>query len=75
MTVIAQPELRALLQSRPENESEMYHYAAAEEIVHRRDVLLRTLRQHGALTLEIEPAKVSSAVVNQYLLAKERGML
>jgi uncharacterized protein (DUF58 family) len=75
MTVIAQPELRGLLKSRPENESEMYHYAAAAEIVHRRDVLLRTLRQHGALTLEIEPAKVSSAVVNQYLLAKDRGML
>ncbi len=75
MTVIAQPELRELLESRPETEREMYHYAAAEEIVHRRDVLLRTLRQHGALTLEIAPAKVSSAVVNQYLLAKERGML
>jgi uncharacterized protein (DUF58 family) len=75
MTVIANPELRALTESRPESDSEMYHYAAAEEIIHRRDVLLRTLRQHGALTLEIEPARVSSAVVNQYLLAKERGML
>jgi uncharacterized protein (DUF58 family) len=75
MTVIAQPELRALLESRPESEPEMYHYAAAEEIVHRRDILLSTLRRHGALTLEIEPAKVSSAVVNQYLLTKERGML
>ncbi|HTZ74161.1 MAG TPA: DUF58 domain-containing protein [Candidatus Aquilonibacter sp.] len=75
MTVIAQPELRALLESRPETESEMYHYAAAEEIIHRRDVLLSTLRRHGALTLEIEPAKVSSAVVNQYLLTKERGLL
>lgn len=75
MTVIAQPELRGLLKSRPKNESEMYHYTAATEIVHRRDVLLRTLRQHGALTLEIEPAKVSSAVVNQYLLVKDRAML
>jgi uncharacterized protein (DUF58 family) len=75
MTVIANPELRALTESRPETDSEMYHYAAAEEIVHRRDVLLRTLRQRGALTLEIEPARVSAAVVNQYLLAKERGML
>jgi hypothetical protein len=75
MTVIAQPELRGVLETRPETDSEMYHYAAAEEIVHRRDVLLATLRQHGALTLEIEPAKVSSAVVNQYLSAKERGIL
>jgi uncharacterized protein (DUF58 family) len=75
MTVIAQPELRAVLEARPETDSEMYHYAAAEEIVHRRDVLLATLRRHGALTLEIEPTRVSSAVVNQYLSAKERGML
>ncbi|MGH9728345.1 MAG: DUF58 domain-containing protein [Candidatus Acidiferrales bacterium] len=75
LTVISQPELRGLLESRPENDPEMYHYVAAQEIVHRREVLLRTLRQCGALTLEIEPAKVSSAVVNQYLLAKERGMI
>ena len=74
-TVIAQPELRALLDDRPKNDSEMYRYVAAEEIVHRRDVLLRTLRQYGALTLEIDPARVSSAVVNQYLMAKERGMV
>jgi len=75
LTVIGQPELRRLLESRPENDSEMYHYVAAQEIVHRRETLLRSLRQCGALTLEIEPAKVSSAVVNQYLLAKERGMI
>jgi uncharacterized protein (DUF58 family) len=75
MTVIAQPELRGMLNARPETEPEMYRQAAAEEIIHRRDVLLGMLRQHGALTLEIEPMKVSSAVVNQYLMAKERGML
>lgn len=75
LTVISQPELRRLLESRPGNESEMYHYAAAQEIVQRRDLLLRTLRQCGALTLEIEPAKLSFAVVNQYLLTKERGMI
>ncbi|HKV28457.1 MAG TPA: DUF58 domain-containing protein [Candidatus Acidoferrales bacterium] len=75
LTVISQPELRGLLESRPESNSEMYHYVAAQEIVHRREVLLRTLRQCGALTLEIEPATLSSAVVNQYLLAKERGMI
>jgi len=75
LAVIGQPELRLLLQSRPETESEMYHYVAAQEIVHRRDILLRMLRQQGALTLEIEPEKLSAAVVNQYLLTKERGML
>lgn len=74
-TVIGQPELRAMLEARPETPEQMYRYAAAQEIVHRRDVLLRTLRQHGALTLEVEPARLSSAAVNQYLLAKERSLI
>jgi len=73
--VIAQPELREMLKARPETPDQMYRYAAAQEIVHRRDVLLRTLRQQGALTLEVEPARLSSAVVNQYLLAKERSLI
>ena len=74
-TVISQPELRALLESRPAGKLETYRYVAAQEIVNRRDVLLGTLRRQGALTLEIEPAKLASAVVNQYLTAKERNLL
>lgn len=74
-TVIGQPELREMLEARPETPDRMYRYAAAQEIVHRRDVLLRTLRQQGALTLEVEPARLSSAAVNQYLLAKERSLI
>jgi uncharacterized protein (DUF58 family) len=74
-TVIGQPELRGLLEERPRNPREMFHYIAAQEIVQRRDVLLRTLRQQGALTLEVDPAKLSSAIVNQYLGAKERSLI
>lgn len=74
-TVIGQPELRALLRERPENAREMFHHVAAQEIVHRRDALLRTLRQQGALTLEVDPARLSSAIVNQYLGAKERSLI
>jgi uncharacterized protein (DUF58 family) len=74
-TVIGQPELRELLRERPENSREMFHHVAAQEIVQRRDVLLRTLRQQGALTLEVNPAQLSSAVVNQYLSAKERSLI
>jgi uncharacterized protein (DUF58 family) len=74
-TVISQPELRALLDTRPTDKLETYRYIAAREIVNRREVLLETLRQQGALTLEIEPARLSSAVVNQYLTAKERSLV
>jgi uncharacterized protein (DUF58 family) len=74
-TVIGQPDLRALIEERPQSEREMFRYAAAQEIAHRRDLLLRTLRQQGALTLEVEPSRLSSAVVNRYLDVKERNLI
>ena len=74
-TVIGQPELRTMVKERPETEREMFRQTAATEIVQRRDLLLRTLRQQGALTLEVEPAKLSTAVVNQYLMAKDRSLI
>lgn len=74
-TVIGQPELRAALTARPATAKEMFRFVAAQEVVHRRDVLLRTLRQQGVLTLEVDPARLSSAVVNQYLGAKERSLI
>jgi uncharacterized protein (DUF58 family) len=74
-TVIGQPELRAMVSERPRNARQMFRQTAAMEIVQRRDLLLRTLRQQGALTLEMEPSKLSTAVVNQYLMAKERSLI
>lgn len=74
-TVIGQPELREMARERPTDARQMFRQTAAMEIVQRRDLLLRTLRQHGALTLEVEPSKLSTAVVNQYLMAKDRSLL
>jgi uncharacterized protein (DUF58 family) len=74
-TVIGQPELRTMVKERPADARQMFRQTAAMEIVQRRDLLLRTLRQHGALTLEVEPSKLSTAVVNQYLMAKDRSLI
>lgn len=74
-TVIGQPELRSMVKELPEDARQMFRQTAAMEIVQRRDLLLRTLRQHGALTLEVEPLKLSTAVVNQYLMAKDRSLI
>ncbi len=74
-TVIGQPELRMMVKDRPENPREMFRQTAAMEIVQRRDLLLRNLRQQGALTLEVEPSKLSTAVINQYLMAKDRSLI
>ena len=59
----------------PENKSEMYRYTAALEIVQRRDLLLRRLRQQGVMTLEVDPTRLSTALVNRYLEVKERSLL
>jgi uncharacterized protein (DUF58 family) len=73
--IIGQPELHRVVATSPENKSEMYRYTAALEIVQRRDLLLRRLRQQGALTLEVDPTKLSTALVNRYLEVKERSLL
>jgi len=38
-------------------------------------VLLRRLREQGALALEIQPGKIAVGIVNQYLQVKERSLL
>jgi len=73
--IMAQTELRSLVAARPENVQEMYRYSAALEIVQRRDLLLRRLRQQGAMVLEAAPAGLSTALANQYLEVKERSLL
>jgi uncharacterized protein (DUF58 family) len=75
VAVMAQTELRSVVQARPENIQEMYRHTAALEIVQRRDLLLRRLRQQGAMVLEAAPGGLSTALANQYLEVKERSLL
>jgi len=73
--VMAQTELRSLVATRPDTVTDMYRYSAALEIVQRRDLLLRQLRQQGAMVLEAAPAGLSAALANQYLEVKERNLI
>ena len=72
---LSQPDLALLAQTNPQSESAMFRHAAALEIVDRRELLLRNLRQAGVLALELDPGKVRSAVVNQYLKVKDRSLV
>jgi len=72
---MAQPDLNALAAATPKSKDEMYRHAAALEIVQRRDLLFRSLRQRGVLTLEVMPEMLASSIVNQYLDIKERNLL
>jgi len=73
--VIGQPDLSEMASREPESVTQMYLMAAAQEMMHRREVLLATLRRHGALAFEVESAKASAAIVNSYLEVKERNLL
>jgi uncharacterized protein (DUF58 family) len=72
---IGQPQLRMLVARLPQTTEEMYRYVAAQEMVQRREVLLRRLREQGALTVELNPGQLVTGLVNQYLMVKERGRL
>lgn len=73
--IIGQPELRRLVVAGPQDTGGMYRYTAALEVVQRRELLLRRLRQQGALTLEVDASRMSTALVNRYLEVKERSLL
>lgn len=72
---IGQPDLGELAAMRAENEQQMFQVAAAQEMVHRRELLLARLRERGALALEVNSGSVSPVLVNSYLQIKERNQL
>jgi hypothetical protein len=53
----------------------MFQSAAAQEVLHRRELLLARLRERGILALETDCAVLSTTVVNSYLSVKERNQL
>ncbi len=52
--VIGQPDLGELASKTPQSQTEMYQVAAAQEMVHRRELLLARLRERGALAMEVQ---------------------
>jgi uncharacterized protein (DUF58 family) len=72
---MAQPEVERIAAARPKTVEDMFRSAAAQEMAGRREMLLARLREQGALTLDLDPEKLTSAVLNQYLTVKERAMV
>jgi uncharacterized protein (DUF58 family) len=73
--VIGQPDLNELAAKRPKDAREMYQIAAAQEVMHRRELLLARMREQGALALETTSSKLSTTLVNSYLEVKQRSQL
>jgi uncharacterized protein (DUF58 family) len=72
---VTQPDLLALGKSIPQTEEEMFRQAAGLEIIQRRELLLRGLRQRGVLAIDLVPGKLAESLINQYLEVKDRGRL
>jgi len=73
--VIGQPDLARVAAAEPQTVSDMYRTTAAQETLHRREVLLAKLRQRGALAVEVSSARAAVRVVNSYLDVKQRSLL
>jgi uncharacterized protein (DUF58 family) len=72
---MAQPEVESIAQARPGNIEQMFRAAAAQEMATRRELLLVRLHEQGALTLDLNPEQLTSSVLNNYLMVKERAMV
>jgi uncharacterized protein (DUF58 family) len=73
--VIGQPDLQLAASRRPKNIAEMYQVAAAQEVIHRRELLLARLRERGALAVEVDSVELASVLVNSYLEIKQKNRL
>jgi uncharacterized protein (DUF58 family) len=71
--MLRQMDVTALAESSPATSADLYRVLAAQEVLDRRETLLRGLRRRGALALDLAPGDVASAVVQRYLAIKERN--
>ena len=68
-------ELTAVAATQPSDPDAMYRMLAVHEILDRREVLLRGLRQRGVLVLEMDPAEAAALLIDRYLTVKERNLV
>lgn len=73
--VIGQPDLQVVASRRPDNVGQMYQISAAQEVIHRRELLLARLRERGALAVEADSGDLAPLLVNSYLAIKQKSQL
>ncbi len=69
------PDLDRLATARPEQVSNAFERAAAEELLQARDEALADIRSRGVLILDVPPAGAAKAVVEQYTQLKRRAAI
>ena len=73
--MLRQMDVAALAGATPATPADMFRVLAAQEVLDRRETLLRGLRRRGALALDLAPEDVASAVVQRYLAIKDQNAL
>lgn len=73
--VTRQAVMRAIADAPPDSVDAMYRMLAVQETLERRDVLLKGLRQRGALVVEMEPEAPTALLIDQYLSVKARNLI
>jgi uncharacterized protein (DUF58 family) len=68
-------ELTAIADDVPSDRDEMYRLLAVHEMLDRREILLKRLRQRGVHVLELDSHDPVSMVIDQYLSVKERNLI
>jgi uncharacterized protein (DUF58 family) len=69
------PARAALPQAGEVGELELYTRGAAAELISWRDQLIRTLKNQGAMILDVDPSDLTPALINRYLDIKARHLL
>jgi uncharacterized protein (DUF58 family) len=75
LVLLKHPELEALAAREPTTREEMFHSAAAQEMLERRRETIAQLERQGVLIVETTAAEVGMRAVSKYLEVKAEGLL
>jgi uncharacterized protein (DUF58 family) len=75
LVLLKHPELEELAARVPKTREEMFHSAAAQEMLERRRETIAHLERQGVLIVETTAEEVGARAVSQYLEVKARGLL
>jgi uncharacterized protein (DUF58 family) len=75
LVVLRHPELEELAAREPKTKDEMFHSAAAQEMLERRREMIAQLERQGVLIVETTAEEVGVRAVSKYLEVKAEGLL
>ena len=73
--VTRETEMTTVAAAAPATEADMFRMVAVQEMLDRREALLKGLRQRGVLVVEMAPAAPAALLIDQYLSVKDRNLI